>query len=118
MVDYSVIKNEKLRQLVMISESIASLDEAGILAMVKQIAQLPEEGQTAMINALEDEQKQIRAAKIAKGITPEKELEKVTIQAQKVAFANRSFDRVVRQEDEKAERLATDANAEDLITSL
>ncbi len=117
MVDYSIIKNDHLRALVMISESIGSLEETAISRMVERIARLPEQGQTDMITALEDERRQIEAATTAHK-APEKALEEVSAQEKKLILVNRSFDRVVREENEKTEQSESSAHADDLLHSL
>lgn len=118
MVDYSLIKNQKLRQLIILSESIASLPEGEQLKMIERIAQLPPEGETAMIAALEDEQEKIRQAKRAKGITPEMELEQIKQNTAAIFALKRQFDTAVVRENEKSEKANSDVAAEDILKTL
>ncbi len=114
MIDYSKIKNEKLRQLVLLSESIQSQSEEAIQVMVERVAELPEEGEDLMIASLEDEQNQIRAIKNAKEITPEMEIEQLNQNNQKILAAKRHLEKVVRSENEKNERTQVNGVADDL----
>lgn len=118
MVDYSLIKNEKLRQLVMLSESINSLEDAALETIIERISALPEEGEKEMIKALEDEQGQIKAAKLAKGITPEIEMEQLEEKKLQVVAVTHDLDKTVRVEHEKVEVAETASAAEDLIKNL
>ena len=118
MPNYDNIKNEKLRQLVTLSESIHSQPEEVAQAMIDQIAALPEEGQTAMITAMEDEQKAIQEAKAAKGITPEQEIRDIEENMAKVSTIKRDFESSVRKINEEKEREESDKEAEDLLKKL
>jgi ABC-type protease/lipase transport system fused ATPase/permease subunit len=53
MVDFSIINNEKLRELVMASKSIMSLPENDLQTMVERISQMPPEGENAFMEALQ-----------------------------------------------------------------
>jgi len=100
MIDFDLIKNGQLRLLVVASESINSLPEADAQSMVEHIAQLPKEGEDAMIKALANEQEQIAAAKRAKGITPEMERQQVEKNMQRLFAIKKDFERTVRKENE------------------
>ncbi len=115
---YYPIQNEKLRYLVMASESIHSLEEGNIQKMIFQIANLPVEGQDAMVAALEDEQKQIVAAKRAKGITAVQEIKTIEKKTAEVRMVKRNFEIVVRVENEKVEVAKTQREAEDLLKEI
>ena len=115
---YYPIQNEKLRYLVMASESIHSLEEGNIQKMIFQIANLPVEGQDAMVAALEDEQRQIVATKRAKGITPAQEFKVIEKKTAEVRMVKRNFEIVVRVENEKVEVAKTQREAEDLLKEI
>jgi hypothetical protein len=112
------IKDEHLRQLVMLSESINTLPEDDIQKMVTQIAALEGDAQKAMTATLEDEQRQIAAAKRAKGITPEMELEQIKENSTKLASIKRDFDMTVARENQNLESVASAAAAEDLLRDI
>lgn len=121
MADYSKIKNERLRQLVMLSESIHSQEEAEIQMMIDRVAELPPEGQEAMIAALEEEQKQIRAAKLAKGITPEmemKEMKELEKNSLKLANIKHDFDAAVLGIKKEKEQKESGAAAENILKNI
>lgn len=115
---YYPIQNEKLRYLVMASESIHSLDEGNIQKMIFQVANLPVEAQQPMIEALEDEQRQIVAAKRAKGITPEMDIKIIEKRTAEVRIIKRNFEIVVRVENEKVEVAKSQREAEDLLKEI
>ena len=115
---YYPIQNERLRMLVMASESIHSLEEKNIQKMVAQIAALPLEGQIAMISALEDEQKQIAAAQRAQGITPEMEITRIEKSTAQVRIIKRNFEIVVRVENEKVEIVRSQQEADNLLREI
>jgi hypothetical protein len=118
MPQYDPIGNERLRALVMASESIHSLPEEDIQKMVTQIAALDDNGQEAMIKTLEDEQKQIAAAKRAKGITPEMELAAINENMAKVAAIKRDFEMSVLKENEREETQQSEKAAEDILKGI
>ena len=118
MPNYDHIKNEKLRQLVKASESIHSLPEEEAQAMIDQISVLPEEGQTAMLSTLEEEQKAIQEAKAAKGITPEQELRELEENMEKVSTVKRDFESSVRKINEQKDREESDKEAEELLKKI
>ena len=118
MIDFDLIKNAQLRLLVAASESINSLPEDQAQAMVERIAQLPAEGEQAMIKALTDEQNQILKAKRARGITPEMEQQQLEQNMQKIVAIQKDFEHVVRQENEKLEIDASEKAAEDILKKI
>ncbi|MFC1748045.1 hypothetical protein ACFL2V_04490 [Pseudomonadota bacterium] len=115
---YYHINNEKLRELVKVSESIHSLDENDAQDMINQIAALPEEGQVEMLKALENEQKAIAAAKAAKSITPEQEIAELDANIAKVGSIKREFESSVRRHTEDKDREQEGQEAEDLLKGL
>ncbi len=64
MSDFSIITNQKLRELAEKAASIQSLDEEQRNALIEQIAQLPEAGQNEMIELLENEAATLASGKI------------------------------------------------------
>lgn len=118
MPDYSKIQNEKLRSLVVLSESIHSQPESEIQAMVDRIASLPLEGQDAMIAALEEEQKQIQMTKQAKGITPEMEMQHIEGKNLKLSSIKHEFDKAVLETKEQTDQDTASAEADSLISNL
>jgi len=118
MLNYNPIQNESLRTLVMLSESIHSLPEDAVQNMVAQIANLDVDGQKALIATLEDEQKQIAAAKAAKGITPEMEMKQIKENSAKIAAIKRDFEMTVARERQGEEAAAAGAQAENLLRDI
>lgn len=116
--NYDSIKNSRLKALVMASESIHSLPEAALAQMIARIAAMPEVGQVQLIAALEDEQKQIQAAKLAKGITPEVEMQNLKEGTSKLIQVERKFDGDVRKYREDKAQAQDEAQAENLIKSI
>lgn len=102
----------------MASESIHSLPEDDAQAMIDQIAALPDEGQTAMAAALEDEQRMIEEAKKAKGISPEQEIREIEENMAKVSEIKRDFESSVRRINEKKEKDESDKAAEELLKEI
>ena len=118
MINFDIIKNPKLRLLVIPSESINSLPEVQAQTMIERIAKLPPEGEQAMIKALTDEQEQIAKMKQAKGITPEMERQQLEQKMQKMVAIKNDFERTVRIENEKADRKDSDRIADNLIKNI
>jgi hypothetical protein len=115
---YYTIQNERLRMLVMASESIHSLADADVQEMVAQISDLNDDGEAAMIATLEDEQRQIAAAKRARGITPEMELATINDNMAKVAKIKHDFEMAVLRENEREESEKSNAAAESLLKNI
>lgn len=115
---YYHIYNKKLQELVKASESIHSLSENDAQDMINQIAALPEDGQAEMIKALESEQNAIQQAKIAKGITPEKEMRQLDEAIAQVGNIKRDFESSVRRYDEEVDRKQESQEAEDLLNEI
>jgi len=115
---YYTIQNERLRMLVMASESIHSLPEEDVQRMVSQISNLNEDGEAAMVATLEDEQRQIAAAKRARGITPEMELATINDNMAKVAAIKHDFEMAVLRENDREEREKSTAAAEDILRDI
>jgi hypothetical protein len=115
---YYTIPNERLRMLVMASESIHSLPDEDIQRMVAQISNLNKDGEDAMINTLEDEQRQIAATKRARGITPEMELAQINENMAKVAAIKHDFEMAVLRENEREESEKSNAAAEDILKDI
>ena len=112
---YYNIPDEQLRMLVMASESLHSLAEDDLQRTINQIAELPGDGQEAMIETLENEQRQIAAAKRAKGITPEMELAQINSSMAKLTVIEHEFEMALAKENSRAEREESDKQAEEII---
>ena len=115
---YYPIQNERLRLLVIASESIHSLDEKQLQKVILQIAMLPPEGQEAMISALEDEQKQIIAAQAARGISKADQLITIHKKTEQVRIIRRNYEIFVRVEEEKVEVGRVEREADNLLRDL
>jgi hypothetical protein len=115
---YYPIKNDRLRELTMLSESINTLPEDDVQKVVEQIAALDTDAQNAMIATLEDEQKQIAAAKLAKGITPDVELAQIKENSVRLASVKRDFDMTVARENQNQEAIAAAAEADNLLSEI
>lgn len=115
---YYTIPNERLRMLVMASESIHSLDDEDVQRMVSQISTLNEDGEAAMISTLEDEQRQIAAAKRARGITPEMELAQISENMAKVSAIKHDFEMAILRENEREESEQSSAAAESILQDI
>ena len=112
---YYPIENERLRMLVMASESIHSMAEDDVQKMVAQIAVLDEDGQDALVETLENEQRQIAAAKRARGITPEMELAQINENMAKLSAIEHEFEMAMAKENARAEREESGKEAEEII---
>jgi len=115
---YYTIQNERLRMLVMASESIHSLPDEEVQKMVAQISNLNADGEAAMIATLEDEQRQIAAAKRARGITPEMELAAIKDNMAKVAAIKHEFEMAILRENEREETEKSNAAAENILNDI
>jgi hypothetical protein len=115
---YYTIQDERLRMLVMASESIHSLSEDDIQKVINQIAGLEEDGQEALTTTLEDEQRQIAAAKRAKGISPEMELAQINESMTRLTTLEHEFETAVARENERAEREESGREAEEIINNI
>jgi hypothetical protein len=115
---YYTIRNERLRMLVMASESIHSLGDEDVQRMVSQISNLNDDGEAAMISTLEDEQRQIAAAKRARGITPEMELAQINDNMAKVSAIKHDFEMAVLRENEREETEKSSSAADDILKSI
>jgi len=118
MPDYTPIQNEKLRQLVLLSESINSLPEEQLQVTVTRIGGLAGPDQEAMIKVLEDEQRLIEAKKRARGLTPEMELAEIKERRSKVVAIKRDFESAVNRENERVDTVESDKAAEDALKDL
>lgn len=118
MVYYYPIQNERLRFLIMASESIHALEEQQLQKMILQIAMLPPEGQEAMMAALEDEQRQIISAQEAKGISKQQQLVSIQKKTEQVRIIRRNFEIFVRVEEEKVEVGRVEREADNLLREL
>lgn len=117
MINYDLIKNMELRLLVTASESINSLPAPNIEVMVSRIAALPVEGQLEMIDALRDEREQVRAAKLARGLTPEVEAQQIKNSAALLAAETRGFDMEVNKAREAAAK-SEEGEPENILKTL
>lgn len=115
---YYPIQNEYLRRLVMLSESIHSLDDNDVQEMVSQIALLDEAGQKAMISTLEDEQRQIAQEKAKRGITPEMEMRAIEENTAKLHSIKRDFETAIRKENERTQIVESNQEAENILREL
>jgi len=89
------------------SESIHSLADDDVQAMVSQISNLTVEGQMAMISALEDEQKQITQVK----------LRQVQSDSMSLTGIKHDFEMAVVRENRKMEKADSD-EAEDILRDI
>lgn len=117
MINFDLIKNMELRLLVTASESINSLPTRDVEVMVSRIAALPVEGQLEMIDALRDEREQVRAAKLARGITPEVEAQQIKNSAALLAAETRGFDMEVNKAREAAAK-SEEGEPENILKTL
>jgi hypothetical protein len=115
MIDYLKIQNEKLRNLVILSQSIHSQSENEIQNMVDRIALLPPDGETAMISALEEEQKQIQLVKLSKGITSKVEKKQLEEKSLKLSAIKHEFDRAVLEAKETSDQQDATIKADALM---
>ena len=119
MLQYNLIKNRELHELVMRSESIQSLPEKEAQDLIEKIAALPEEGQREMLKALEEEQRAITKAKAKKGIkTPEDEAKEIEAKTAQIKQITHEFKATVRKEEEGSEQEKTAEAAEKLLSEL
>jgi hypothetical protein len=118
MLQYDPITNERLRRLVMASESIHSLPEENVRQMVMQIANLDSSGESALIQTLEDEQRQIAAAKRAKGLTPEMELARINENMAKMSKIKHDFEMSVLKENDREETQKSAQAADELLKNI
>ena len=118
MSEFNIIKNEKLRQLVELSESIRDLSEKDRKKMLVSITKLSEEGQKAMIEALTEEQQAIMQAKAKRDITPEKEIEEIKAKTEEIKNIKHTLETNVRKISEKKEKNKSDQVAEEALKEL
>jgi hypothetical protein len=114
---YYHIEDERLRMLVLASESVHSLAEDDCQKMIDQIAGLDPDAQEAMVSTLEEEQRQIAAAKRARGITPRMELAAIGKKMLKLETIEREFVAAVRAEEERSAQEES-GKAEDVLAGL
>lgn len=112
---YYNIPDDDLRMLVMASESLHSLAEDDVQKTIDQIAELNDDGREALIETLEDEQRQIAAAKRERGITPEMELAHINKKMAKLAAIEHEFEMAVAKANAQAESAESDKKAEEII---
>ncbi len=86
--------------------------------MIFQIAMLPPEGQEAMIAALEDEQRQIMAAREAQGVSKQQQLVTIQKKTEQVRIIRRNYEIFVRVEEEKVEVGRVEREADNLLREL
>lgn len=118
MPDYNPIKHERLRQLVILSESLNSLPEDQLQATVTRIGGLAGPDLEAMVKVLEDEQRLIEANKRARGLTPEMELAEIEERRSKVVAIKRDFESAVNRENERVDTVESSKAAEDALKDL
>lgn len=118
MLNYDLIKNERLKLLVMVSESINSLPAEEIQKMIEKIAAAPEEIQKEIMASLEAEQKEIQKTKLAIGITPEMEKREIEEQMQKITTIKKGLEHVVHEEEQKNEARDAQLKAEAVLNKL
>ncbi len=120
MVDYSIIKDEKLKKLVMESKVIGALEEVKITEMLSKIARLTPEGVQKFTEALEAQKNELdTAAQVS--ADPEK-LKAMTAdivdKKMKVTAIMRNFFSSVRGFRETEARVSDDIEAEKLLQLL
>lgn len=118
MLDFSKIKNESLRTLVMTSASILSQPEARAQQIIDSIANLPSDKEQEMMAALQEEQKTIQNSKLAQGVTPESEIEEVEKDSQKLSEIKHEYDTSVRKNREEKSQTEDAGTADNILESL
>ncbi len=118
MLDYSRIKNDRLRELIMHSESIHAQPENVAQEIINNIAMLDPAKEQQTIMMLEEEQKEIQNSKLAKGITPEMEIQYIELNQKKLTEINKAYDTDIRKYKEEKSEKQDEKEAEDLLNQL
>jgi hypothetical protein len=118
MLDYSKIKNEHLRELIMHSESIHAQPENVAQEIINNIAMLDPAREQQTVMMLEAEQKEIQNSKLARGITPEMEIDYIELNRKKLTEINKEYDTNVRKYKEEKSEKQDEQEAEDLLNQL
>jgi hypothetical protein len=118
MLDYSKIKNEHLRELIMHSESIHAQPENVAQEIINNIAMLDPAREQQTVMMFESEQKEIQNSKLARGITPEMEIDYIELNRKKLTEINKEYDTNVRKYKEEKSEKQDEQEAEDLLNQL
>lgn len=118
MLNYSGIKNDHLRELIMHSESIHAQPENVAQEIINNIAVLDPAKEQETIMMFESEQKEIQNSKLARGITPEMEIQYIEQNEKKLTEINKEFDTNVRKYKEDKSEKEDELAAEDLLNQL
>ncbi|MCC7196911.1 hypothetical protein IT413_01805 [Candidatus Peregrinibacteria bacterium] len=118
MLDYSRIKNDRLKELIMHSESIHAQPENVAQEIINNIAALDPEKEQESIQMFESEQKEIQSAKLARGITPDMEIQYIEQNQKKLTEINKEYDTGVRKYQEEKTQKQDEKEAEDLLNQL
>jgi len=112
--DYSKIKNPKLRELAAASKSIKSMPADQAEQMLREIAKIPPEGEAELIQAFENEQ--VKLAEIAEASQPSRE--DMVASIDKLKQIKKKFTGDVLKEHESADAAITAQEATDLLKKL
>lgn len=118
MLDYSKIKNEHLRELIMHSESINAQPENIAQEIINNIAVLDPAHEQQTVMMFEAEHQEIQNSKLAKGITPEMEIDYIELNRKKLSEINKEFDTNVRKYNEEQSEKQDEQVADDLLNQL
>lgn len=118
MPDYSKIEDEHLRHLLMESESIRSRPETEIQTIIEGIAALDPAKQKEIAAVLEEEQKRVEEAKLAKGITPEMEIQEIEKNENKLMEIKHEYDNSIRKYREEKSKKEDGLEAEKILELL
>lgn len=118
MLDYSKIKNEHLRELIMHSESIHAQPENVAQEIINNITMLDPAREQQTVMMFEAEQKEIQNSKLARGITPEMEIDYIELNRKKLTEINKEYDTNVRKYKEEKSEKQDEQEAEDLLNQL
>ena len=118
MLNYSKIKNEHLKELIMHSESIHAQPENVAQEIIDNISMLDPAREQQTVMMFEAEQQEIQNSKLAKGITPEMEIDYIELNRKKLSEINKEFDTNVRKYKEEKSEKQDEQEAEDLLNQL
>lgn len=118
MLNYSGIKNDHLRELIIHSESIHAQPENVAQEIINNIAVLDPGKEQQTIMMFEAEQNEIQKSKLAQGITPEMEIQYIEQNEKKLTEINKEFDTNVRKYKEDKSEKEDEIEAEDLLNQL
>lgn len=109
MVNYNLIKNLELQQLIALSPSMQGLPASRLARMIEKISALPAEGQRAIIDQLEKERMEMGTGN---------QLRQVEKDIIKVESVKHGFDAEIRREKTQKEMEKSDEEAANLLKNL